>query len=93
MSGFPGPKSYFEILAEQLRAEREQARSDAMYTPPARTPDADDFCDALFLRAVLTRAGDRKTAEMLEQAAFRIRKLEEMCSRSTGPRGNEGEQP
>ena len=57
-------------------AEQEQKRSDAQYTPPQRTPDADDFCDALFLRAVLTRAGDRKTADMLEAAAWRIRELE-----------------
>ena len=76
MSGFPGPRSYAETLAEQLRAEQEQKRSDAHYTPPERTPDADDFCDALFLRAVLTRAGDRKTADMLEAAAWRIRELE-----------------
>lgn len=76
MSGFPGPKSYAETLAEQLRAEREEAKSEAKYIPPERTPDADDFCDALFLRAVLTRAGDRKTADMLEAAAWRIRELE-----------------
>ena len=93
MSGFPGPRSYAETLAEQVRAEQEQKRSDAQYAPPQRTPDADDFCDALFLRAELTRAGDRKTADMLEAAAWRIRKLEEMCSRSTVQPGNQGEQP
>ena len=76
MSGFPGPPSYSEVAAAQRAAEQEQKRSDAQYTPPERTPDADDFCDALFLRAVLTRAGDRKTADMLEAAAWRIRELE-----------------
>ena len=91
MSSFPGPPSYSDVAAAQRAAELEQMRSDSHYHAPARSPDSDDFCDALYLRARLTRAGDRKTADMLELAADRIRQLEGMCSRSTGQRGNEGE--
>jgi hypothetical protein len=93
VSGFPGPPSYAEVEAAQRRLELEQARSDSHYDAPARSPDSDDFCDALYLRARVTRAGDRRTADMLELAADRIRELEAMCSRSTVQRGNQGEQP
>jgi hypothetical protein len=74
MTGFPGTPSYSEVLARQLREEREAARTEP--EPVPRTEDADDFCDALFLRARLTEAGDRKTARMLERAAETIRRLE-----------------
>ena len=93
MSFFPGPPSYAEVEAAQRRRDLEQARSDSHYHAPARSPDSDDFCDALYLRARLTRAGDRKTADMLELAANRIREMEAMCSRSTDRQGNQGEQP
>ena len=76
MSAFPGPPSYAEVEAAQRRRDLEQARSDSHYHAPARSPDSDDFCDALYLRARLTRAGDRKTADMLELAANRIREME-----------------
>jgi hypothetical protein len=76
MSAFPGPPSYAEFEAAQRRRDLEQARSDSHYDAPARSPDSDDFCDALYLRARVTRAGDRRTAEMLELAADRIRELE-----------------
>jgi len=93
VSAFPGPPSYAEVDAAQRRRDLEQARSDSHYHAPARSPDSDDFCDALYLRARVTRAGDRRTADMLELAADRIRELEAMCSRSTDRQGNEGEQP
>ena len=93
MSAFPGPPSYAEFDAAQRRRDLEQARSDSHYHAPARSPDSDDFCDALYLRARITRAGDRRTADMLELAADRIRELEAMCSRSTDRPGNEGEKP
>ena len=76
MSAFPGPPSYAEFDAAQRRRDLEQARSDSHYHAPARSPDSDDFCDALYLRARVTRAGDRRTAEMLERAADRIREME-----------------
>jgi hypothetical protein len=76
VSAFPGPPSYAEVEAAQRRRDLEQARSDSHYHAPARSPDSDDFCDALYLRARLTRAGDRKTADMLELAANRIREME-----------------
>jgi hypothetical protein len=79
VSGFPGQHSASEFLRAQRRADREDATSERIMDQitPARTPDADDFCDALYLRARLTRAGDRKTADMLEAAAKRIRQLEQ----------------
>lgn len=79
MSGFPGQHSASEFLSAQRRADREDGASERIMDQitPARTPDADDFCDALYLRARLTRAGDRKTADMLEAAANRIRELEQ----------------
>jgi hypothetical protein len=76
VSAFPGPPSYAEFDAAQRRRDLEQARSDSHYHAPARSPDSDDFCDALYLRARVTRAGDRRTAEMLELAADRIREME-----------------
>jgi hypothetical protein len=79
VSRFPGQHAASEFLSAQRRADREDGTSERIMDQitPARTPDADDFCDALYLRARLTRAGDRKTADMLEAAAKRIRQLEQ----------------
>lgn len=41
--------------------------------PPPRTSDLLDWSDSLELRARITEAGDRKTAEMLRAAARRWR--------------------
>ena len=80
MSGFPGPHSYSEFAARQLERDREEARSEAMWPPVGRTPDADDFCDALLYRAQAIEAGDRKTADYLRRAFEIIRRLEhEVC--------------
>ena len=46
MSGFPGPPSYDQVLARQLREEREANRTEP--EPVQRTADADDLCDALW---------------------------------------------
>ena len=75
MSGFPGPPSYSEVLAAQQREAREEARSEAMWPPVERTPDADDFADALLYRAQAIEAGDRRTAEYLRTAFEIIRRL------------------
>lgn len=42
---------------------------------PPRTDDAYDFADALLLRARIIEAGDRKTAQILVQAAAEYTRL------------------
>jgi hypothetical protein len=76
MSGFPGPHGYSEFARRQPERDREEARQDV--PPVPRTPDADDFIDALFLRATLVRGGcdkTERTAHMLERAAEIILEL------------------
>lgn len=74
MSGFPGPPGYSEVLAAQERAQREEARSEAQWPVVERTADADDFIDALLLRATITT--DDKARRLLERAAEYIVTLE-----------------
>ena len=74
MSGFPGPHSYSEFARRQPERDREESRQDVPLVP--RTPDADDICDAAYLRARLIEAGDRKSARLFEQLADHIRGLQ-----------------
>lgn len=69
MTGFPGPPSYSEVLAAQQRREREEVRSDAHYQPAERTPDADDFLDALDyrMRTLAVTKVDKLTQRDLEK--------------------------
>ena len=93
MSGFPGPHSYSEHLASQIRHDREEARSEAEWPVVERTPDADDIYDAALLRARLIQHHDSKSSDMLKRLVEysrvqrdAIRKLEEMCRSTHGPR-------
>lgn len=88
MSGFPGPHSYSEFAARQQERDREAARMEV--EPVARTPDADDFCDALLYRAQAIEAGDRRTAEYLRKAFEIIRRLEHEVSELRNQNRKEG---
>ena len=59
---------------EQYRARWAEALV-APFNPP-RTSDNHDIHDALWLRAEITRAGDRKTADLLMAASREIARLE-----------------
>lgn len=78
MSGFPGPPPYDQVLARQLREEREANRTEP--EPVQRTADADDLCDALWLRSALLKGTDHKSSRLMEAAAAHIRSLErQLC--------------
>jgi hypothetical protein len=58
----------------QYRERWEAALVDCF--TPGRTSDNHDIHDALWLRAEITRAGDRKTADLLMAASREIARLE-----------------
>ena len=78
MSGFPGPPPYDKVIARQLREEREANRTEP--EPVQRTADADDLCDALWLRSALLKNTDPKSSRLFEAAAAHIRALERQLS-------------
>ena len=67
MSGFPGPEGYAEYLQRQRREDKEQARSEADYQPPERSPDLIDPVEQLRARA--RNCSDFRDAIVMQTAA------------------------
>jgi hypothetical protein len=70
-----------ELSHDERLAQDDQYRSrweEALVRPfnPSRTSDDHTIHDAIWLRAQITEAGDRKTAEVLRAASREIARLE-----------------